>query len=390
MNKKLNSKGGKLLFLVFLIIPLLAGLEVPIYAAGSGFIRVYKSAFDRRSPSDLVFIGGSPKQDTTTGAHTPGDGSGYASKDDTAEYLQYNFTNISPNTVYILFKTDAEYAFAIGTLPEPPSVGSIFITSLAWYNLGVPPSPTITTPIDVGFESAKITGSCASGYDYIDGEWLQISTSQGFTSDVKNIVFHMSPLLDVDKTASPPVFHHLVSKLADGVTLEPNTTYYARVRARVPMETDGYGAWSSAASFTTLGAAVPQSFTLTLESNVGATPPGPGINSFSMPFAGPWYVYKIDGTKLEFGSPATNEVKTAYDLVRAINIAAGSNVVSTFGRWNKTEQKLEGVMVSYNSATLNDIDSTDVSGLQSISLSQGEGYQVYVSQDVTLVIKNTP
>lgn len=130
------------------------------------------------------------------------------------------------------------------------------------------------------------------------------------------------------------------------------------------------------------GGAGLQSFTLILES---AAPTGPGINFFSMPFAAPWYV----GIK---------EIKTAYDLVVEINSAAGPNVVSTFGRWDKTAtvQDDVGVLILDNdpdSIKVEPGQTQDVTTrLKGLFLEQGEGYQVYIAgiAKVELVIKNTP
>jgi hypothetical protein len=124
-----------------------------------------------------------------------------------------------------------------------------------------------------------------------------------------------------------------------------------------------------------------QTFLVTLESNY---PAGPGINTLAMPFAAPWYVFNSSGTALLYDG-VTNEVRTAYDLVQAVNAAAGtgSNVVSTFGKWDPTGQYANGVLIGTS------IDGDEATRLAAISLEQGKGYQVYMRQNnVQMMIKN--
>jgi hypothetical protein len=143
----------------------------------------------------------------------------------------------------------------------------------------------------------------------------------------------------------------------------------------------------------------PQTFLLTLESGVAGGKPG--INFIAMPFAGPWYAYRSDGTtKVLFdplrGGPTTNEVKTAGDMVLAINVAAPGNVVSTFGKWDNrpAEQRDAGVLIVGRDPYVEPA-RTDLEAI-TLTLKQGEGYQVYITPvggitlPVTLMIKNTP
>lgn len=111
-------------------------------------------------------------------------------------------------------------------------------------------------------------------------------------------------------------------------------------------------------------------FDLVLKSSVPSN--GTGINNFGLPFGGPWYI-------------GTTQIVTAYDLVKAINTVATTNVVSTFGQWNKTTQQLAGVMIAGN-----DPEGAAKTPLKAINLAQGEGYQVYLTKDVTVQIKSTP
>jgi len=123
-----------------------------------------------------------------------------------------------------------------------------------------------------------------------------------------------------------------------------------------------------------------QTWTLTIESR--ASVGGHGINHFSMPFAGPWYAYQQDGTTKISQSP----IATAYDLVKAIDSAAGSNIVSTFTQWLGA-----GSVPSENGVVItgNDPDALGVqSALQAIPLANGPAFELYASQPTKVVIKN--
>ncbi|MCU0641202.1 MAG: hypothetical protein MUC35_03840 [Candidatus Margulisbacteria bacterium] len=114
-------------------------------------------------------------------------------------------------------------------------------------------------------------------------------------------------------------------------------------------------------------------FVLTLESNVN-TAGGHGINHFALPFPSPWYV---DGVRLQ----------TAYDLVKAINTAAGARIVSTFAKWVSPRSVPSAVGIKLPVDF--DPDNLDAkAALQDITLGNGVSYQVYLIQPVTLVIKN--
>ncbi len=120
-----------------------------------------------------------------------------------------------------------------------------------------------------------------------------------------------------------------------------------------------------------------QTWTLTIESQAAAG--RHGINHFSLPFAGPWYAFTESGTPL-------GQIETAYDLVKAVNSAAGSNVVSTFTRWDGASHTPNetGVII-----TNNDPNGLGVqSALQAIPLANGTAFELYASQPARVVIKN--
>jgi hypothetical protein len=121
-----------------------------------------------------------------------------------------------------------------------------------------------------------------------------------------------------------------------------------------------------------------QTRALQIDSQVDAG--GHGINHFSMPFPGPWYVYKSDGTTL------LRPVATAYDLVKAINTAAGANIVSTFTKWvgASSTPNETAVIISDNNPEAAGV----IGALQAIALDNGTAYELYSAKPVGIVIKN--
>jgi hypothetical protein len=130
------------------------------------------------------------------------------------------------------------------------------------------------------------------------------------------------------------------------------------------------------------GEVLPLSHILTFETGAH------GINHYSMPFPSPWFIFDTGDnpvTFTNFGGQSTNEVENAYDMVKAINAEAGSNIVSTFAKWlgpNITPEA-EGIKIGGNDPE--PVKST----LGAITLENGVSYQVYLTAPVTLKIKNT-
>jgi hypothetical protein len=121
-------------------------------------------------------------------------------------------------------------------------------------------------------------------------------------------------------------------------------------------------------------------FTLTLESNVN-NPDGHGLNHFALPFPGPWYFYQTDGTLI-------GQVQNAYQLIKAVNAAANSRIVSTFARWVGPKAVPNATGIKLPASYDPDENSEVITALQGIALEAGVSYQLYVIQDVKLVIKN--
>lgn len=123
----------------------------------------------------------------------------------------------------------------------------------------------------------------------------------------------------------------------------------------------------------------------------------PGFNFISIPMppntkTGTWLATTADG------ATSLGKIATAYDLVKAINYAAGKGTgkkfISTFGKWDATGQLDAGILIPAN-----DPDGTAKAALQAIKLEAGVGYQVYLGKDpatnlwpsevkTTIIIKN--
>lgn len=176
-----------------------------------------------------------------------------------------------------------------------------------------------------------------------------------------------------------PLIFNLNNHQSVTITGAPNGNYYFGLKA-----SDASGNISNlsniAGAQTGGGGTGQLTRTLTIESRVNANPPGHGINHFSLPFPGPWYTYKGDGTT------PLKQIANAYDLVTAINSAAGANIVSTFTRWvgaNSTPNET-GVII-----TNNDPEASAVkAALQAIPLDNGTAFELYATQSIRIVIKN--
>lgn len=141
------------------------------------------------------------------------------------------------------------------------------------------------------------------------------------------------------------------------------------------------------------GAGGPLSYPITVE----VTPNKPGFNFISIPMppntkTGTWLATTADG------ATSLGKIATAYDLIKAINYAAGKGTgkkfISTFGKWDATGQLDAGILIPAN-----DPDGTAKAALQAIKLEAGVGYQVYLGKDpatnlwpseikTTIIIKN--
>lgn len=264
-----------------------------------------------------------------------------------------------------------------GLLPSEFIIGS-FGTTL---KREAPPAPNISAGLPA---YAEVTGTLRP---YVT---INISNSDPTGHEVTG--YHVK----IWKTADPAQTAVIEKDVAGGFITDPatevldfGTTYEVSATAKNWYGQSGYK--TPPAEFSTVDIGFtggPQTFHLTLESGV---PDKPGINFFAMPFgpeatSGKWYVYGEGGAIPGLADPG---IQTAYDLVKAIDLAAGVNIVSTFGKWDRApaQQQDVGVPIPGNDYT----DATAAAALQAINLAQGEGYQVYITQGpVRLVIKNSP
>lgn len=298
---------------------------------------------------------------------------------DTAAYpdwTKYGVTStpLPTGTGYLLLKNGSiKYAVVSFTLGSPVGPADESISSITWYTTGNPDPPSTIQPT-AGFETAKITWSlnpnpAMKRFDYSsieitikkneNGTWTNVPATGNTTTSVLN--------------GSPTSY--LLGELIDGRTLTPNTEYSVTLVGKVKGKADGSVTYTSSPAtqtFTTLSGGAVSPYPLTLK---------PGLNSFAMPFApdanNKWYV----GT-----TPITN----ALGLVQAINLAttpltaSPASIVSSFGTWDSTGKKIDGVMIST-------LDAGTQEQLTNRTLKQGVGYQLYLkgSADVTVTIKNT-
>jgi hypothetical protein len=287
--------------------------------------------------------------------------------------------SLSPyQTVYVLLKKGTtDYGITQATLGKESATNTT-ITAITYYKMGVPTPPDIGA-IQVKYESANAAISNYSA-DYLYSSVNIRITGEGAVAGTK--------LNYTDSVTSKPTSYK-VAELINNCTLESGKTYHFWIAGVV--NGVGEGAYNTKA-FTMLSGGGVQTYLLTLESQA---PGGPGLNLVSLPFAGPWYAFdKTGATPLFAGAP----IAKAYDLVKAVNEAAGGKYVSTFGQWNRTSQNDTGVLI-----TGNDIENgLNKTALQAIDLRQGRGYQLYIGTlnaagvtgvtggKVELLIKNTP
>jgi hypothetical protein len=267
--------------------------------------------------------------------------------------------SLSPyQTVYVLLKKGTtDYGITQATLGKESATNTT-ITAITYYKMGVPTPPDIGA-IQVKYESANAAISNYSA-DYLYSSVNIRITGEGAVAGTK--------LNYTDSVTSKPTSYK-VAELINNCTLESGKTYHFWIAGVV--NGVGEGAYNTKA-FTMLSGGGVQTYLLTLESQA---PGGPGLNLVS-------------------GAP----IAKAYDLVKAVNEAAGGKYVSTFGQWNRTSQNDTGVLI-----TGNDIENgLNKTALQAIDLRQGRGYQLYIGTlnaagvtgvtggKVELLIKNTP
>ena len=257
---------------------------------------------------------------------------------------------------------------------------------------------TMTTHYQAAPPVAPTIGGASLAYTAINGNLVGYATIPVYADTNRYELAHTTDGA-MYELQFRPLGGSWVAKTQDSATFTTNssvpeeqlllgTTYEVQARCRSYFGTSD---WSPVITFDTVGSPVGPttvSMVLTLES---AVPAGPGINFIALPSApdtnGNWYAPNNTNNKT---------IKTAYELVLAINEAAGianpateQGVVSTFGKWDKsaTNQKDVGVLINSKIANNSQAD------LQGITLKQGEGYQLYVgpltnNNRLEMLIKN--
>lgn len=290
---------------------------------------------------------------------------------DGTTWLKFNILDTSVSPVYILLVSGGKYIvkgpFALGTTkPSDNFIKAADVTS--YFTAATPPVSTVTLtlggityPDYNGIISSSI-GKIESGYESTGTKYALYSVTGG--TDAK----------DDGALSNQPVKEG--SGALSSYTADKGKIYRVKM-AYVNAFTSGNENWGWSSN--KLIPETPAAFKLGLKSKVLAGKPG--INAFSMPFASPWYAYKEDGVTALY---AGNKIESAYDLIKAINEAAGEKIASSAGKWDNAEQKTVGFMLPDKDPD----GSADLSTkLKAATLAQGEGYQVYVTKDVTIVIK---
>lgn len=359
MKKKNKIKIGGLVFALLCLL-----FSSPLYAyAGKVFISHSALSVANLGAINQLNIEVSSTSINQTGGGTPPDNYMIdlnGSYQGGGNYIALDVLSSTSPTVYCLLKGNDRYAVVSASLGDPVAPDQL-INALSAYNQGAPNPPTIG-PISAGFETAKVGSLIYSpDYNYSAISIEVVGTALGITSHKK-------------------INEYAIGGYVDGRVLESGQTYTFKVKGVVDGINPELSSWGEK-SFTMKIGAGPQSYVLTFEAGADGKP---GINFFSMPVPpaenGKWYAETLAGEAL-------GEVSNAYQLVTAINSAAGAGqkVVSTFGRWDNrpSEQRDSGVLIPNNNP------EQVRSILENISLKQGEGYQLYVTKRVSLLIKNT-
>lgn len=303
----------------------------------------------------------------------------------TTPAVKIAINNCPAGTAYVLLKDAGSTRYAILSASTPDIPGDDQTPGITSYRAG-PPTPPAIGAINVGYESAKVL-SLTYDPDYL----------------YSSVMIQVTPASPDITTPSGLPSSYAMGEYVDGRVLLSGQTYAFRIKGTAAGVDPALSAWGER-SFTMLSGGGAQSFVLTLESKVAAG--GSGLNSFSLPFlpdaAGRWWTFKTDGTPLYVPgtSPPTNEVKGFASLVTHINAAAGGGYISSFGRWRRDLQQLEGVMIGYFGTGANQLGSGSAIALNALgNLKAGDGYQVYIGKrsdganppaKIELVIKNTP
>lgn len=335
---------------------------------------------DNNSVQISVFSSGTDQ----TGNGTPLDPKAYtinrnASYQGNTPSVLIDIGDCPASTAYILLKDQPATRYAIIPASTPDIPGSDQTPSITSYLLGSPKDPK-NLAVVAGYESAQATWSLDTINYQISGVDVQVATDNAFQNLINDESGNATTA--APNAWAPSSTSFVINQYVDGRTLTAGSTYYFQVRAKVAGVNPS--AWVPITVPMKSGSSAPQFLSYVFK---------PGINFFSMPFGfdsnSRWYSFDGNGNALQYSDSLgnnTNYIVKAYDLIKAINTMAGQKVVSTFGDWDESKQQDGGILLDKNNDPDKDPAMTTLIGKV---LTQGRGYQVYVTAPVTLIIKNT-
>lgn len=362
------------------------------------------------SPTNYLFFNSSPDPDEEVSGFAPSAYSEYDA-DGGFHVYRYDFSGTgrvyvlvlsSDNTHYTTITTGYYYTgdWNSSTLTLSGSEAKdYFINGQTIYEKATPYAPSIgveESQVRVGETeetlttlSISVTADTGSSPNirevdgHADGSYVAVIVRDGDEDSVVTIDNLAGG--DVEITGPSMINQNSGTFTLNGAYLEAGETYEITVWNRNWFTDDASANWTTT-SWTLLGAdafAGTEVFTFEVASLVDDGT-GAGINFFSMPFASPWYAYVVGGAPI-------GELVTAKELVIYLNTAAatGGNVVSSFCYWDADSQEIEKVIIDSDSPVLYGLDPIVDDFLENTDLEQGLGYQIYVSEDVSLEIRSS-
>ena len=294
-------------------------------------------------------------------------------------WRRYSISVSSIKNPYVLLRSGDDYRVVQPGSLSPQGGVSLYVDDItSWYKKGTPAPTSVNLllnglSLEPGKEGFGIVSSNISGYNP-DGNY-----------QIKNNQYRFK---DIEEADWPAAFTN------GGLnnTVIPNSsdkTYVLQMRYETYFG-EGDPLASDPLPIPIMGDGQPAEGQLKF-SNVA----GKGINFFAMPVEPEkddadnktWYAFAADGNPLEDAADvpiADNTITSAYDLIRIVNFAHGSNIVSSFSGWNPTTQTDVGVMFAPADY---DADPDTKSQLEALSLQSGVGYQLYLNAAAVIELK---
>ncbi len=255
----------------------------------------------------------------------------------------------------------------IAAAPEPPVITNVEA-----------PGSLVVDPASVGYDAAKISWSLNTANYEISG--VQLSYGEDAAATDKGSVAGLS-------TGSSG--NYTFGELLGGMKLEPNKTYYIKMRAKNqwknPLDQTEWGSWSQIYTMNTKS--LPEGV---LQIDPGTITLRNGINFISMPFnrkddgSVEWYAYDGATGNAINAINGTNKLTTPQELVTVINALSVMNqnpaqIISTFGRWVEDGQpgQTSDKGVLFENKNPNQIAKGSWQNVGELKAERG--YQVYIS-----------